>query len=224
MNKRIFLAALVALIGLQTSAQNVSVSKARFQQGDDMNWAKPEMDDTAWKEIDITKLWDKQGFPHGWYRIHVNIPKSVFQGADQQNALIFNMPKADDVDECFLNGKLIGATGRMPTDAAGYFPASNAVRNYVVDVKKDGVRFDADNVIAVRVYNRGGSGGLYNNPLTISCPKAAEGLSMRLTDTNVGQYHYDIEICNDYLTYTTGALDVTITDRETGAKVKSLTK
>ena len=62
----------------------------------------------------------------------------------QQNALIFNLPKADDVDECFLNGKLIGSTGRMPTNAAGYFPASNMVRNYVVDVKNDGVRLDAE--------------------------------------------------------------------------------
>ena len=227
--KKQFLLALIILMGLQLDAQNVTISKALFKQGDDMNWDKPEMDDTSWSEIDITTQWDKQGFPqntraYGWYRIHVNIPKSVLSSADQQNVLIFNMPKADDVDECYLNGKLIGATGRMPTDAAGYFPASNAVRNYVVDIKKDGVRLDAENVIAVRVYNRGGSGGLYNNPLTISCPKAADGLSMSLTDTNVGQYHYDIDVSNDYSTSTAGTLDITITDRETGTKVKSLTK
>ena len=50
-----------------------------------MNWAKPEMDDASWSEIDITKLWDKQGFPqntrsYGWYRIHVNIPKKCVSG------------------------------------------------------------------------------------------------------------------------------------------------
>ena len=103
---------------------------------------------------------------------------------------------------------------------AGYFPAPGDVRNYVVSVKEDGVRFDAENVIAVRVYNRGGSGGMYNNPLTISCPKAADGFSMSLSDTNVGQYHYDIEINNAYLTTTNGTLDVTITDRETGVASK----
>ena len=229
MVRRIFLSALAALMGLQLSAQTVSVSKALLKQGDDINWAKPEMDDTSWSEIDITKRWNDQGFPqnthaYGWYRIHLNIPKTVLDGADQQNVIILHMPKADDVDECFLNGKLIGSTGRMPTNAAGYFPACDAVRNYVVDIKNDGVRLDADNVIAVRVYNRGGGGGLYNNPLTISCPKAADGLSMRLTDTNVGQYHYDIEVNNAYMAATTGTLDITITDRETGAKVKSLTK
>lgn len=227
--KKIILLVLMAVAAAGAGAQEVSVSKALFRQGDDMSWAKPETDDASWSEIDITKQWDKRGFPqntnaYGWYRIHVHLPKSLLQGADQQNALILHMPKADDVDECFLNGKLIGSTGRMPTNAAGYFPASNAVRNYVVDVKKEGVRLDADNVIAVRVYNRGGSGGLYNNPLTISCPKAADGLSMSLTDTNVGQYHYDIEVNNAYLDTTHGPLDVAITDRETGARVKSLTK
>ena len=229
MMKKIILVALMAVVAVGASAQEVSVTKGRLRLGDDMSWAKPEMDDASWDVIDITKQWDKQGYPqntnaYGWYRIHVIIPKSLFQGSDQQNALILHMPKADDVDECFLNGKLIGSTGRMPTNPAGYFPASNVVRNYVIDVKNDGVRLDAENVIAVRVYNRGGSGGLYNNPLTISCPKAADGLSMSLTDTNVGQYHYDIEINNAYLATTNGTLDVTITDRETGAKVKSITK
>ena len=194
-----------------------------------MSWAKPEMDDASWGEIDITKRWNDQGFPqnaraYGWYRIHVNLPKNVLNSADQQNAIILNLPKADDVDECYLNGKLIGSTGRMPTNPAGYFGAVNDVRNYVVDIKNDGVRLDEDNVIAVRVYNRGGGGGLFNNPLTITCPKAADGLSMRLTDTNVGQYHYDIEVNNAYMTATAGTLDITIIDRETGVKVKSLSK
>lgn len=94
--KKLFFVAFTALMGLYASAQNVSVSKARFKQGDDLNWAKLEMDDTSWNEIDITKRWDAQGFPqntraYGWYRIHVNIPKSVFQGADQQNAIILNI-------------------------------------------------------------------------------------------------------------------------------------
>ena len=69
--KNLFITALMVLMGLQASAQNVTVSKAKFQQGDDMNWAKPEMDDASWSDIDITKQWDKQGFPqntraYGW--------------------------------------------------------------------------------------------------------------------------------------------------------------
>ena len=150
--KKLFLVALTVLMGLQMDAQDITVSKAKFHQGDDMSWAKPEMDDASWSDIDITKQWDKQGFPqntraYGWYRIHVTIPKSVFQGADQQNALVFNLPMVDDADECYLNGNLIGTTGRMPTNPAGFFCGVNVAQNFVVDVKKDGVRLDADNEI-----------------------------------------------------------------------------
>ena len=225
----LFFVAWLTLMGMPLRAQNVTVSKALFRQGDDKNWALPDVDDSSWSEIDITTPWDKQGFPqntnaYGWYRIHLTIPNSVFQGADQQNALIFHLPKADDVDECFLNGKLIGSTGRMPTNPAGYFGAVNDVRNYVVDIKKDGLRLDAENVIAVRVYNRGGSGGLFGQPLTITCPRAADGLSMSLTDENDGASRCDVEINNAYSTATSGTFAVTLTDRETGAQISSLTK
>lgn len=226
---KLILVAMMTLMGSQLSAQNVSVSKARFLQGDDMNWAKPDVDDSSWSEIDITKQWDKQGFPqntraYGWYRIHVTIPKSVFQGSDQQNTLLFNLPMVDDVDECYLNGKLIGTTGRMPTNPAGYFCGVDVVQNFVVDVRKDGVRLDADNVVAVRVYNRGGSGGLYNNPLTITCPKAAEGLTMSVVEDVNGQAHCDVEIATAYASATSGTFTTTLTDRETGAQISTLTK
>lgn len=227
--REFFLVVFTALIGIQGNAQNLSVSKALFKQGDDMNWVKPEMDDASWTEIDITKLWDKQGFPrnnraYAWYRIHLNIPKSLLKGADQQNVLIFEMPKADDVDECYLNGKLIGSTGRMPTHPAGYFCGVDIVRNYLVDTKTGGIRWDAENVIAVRVYNRGGSGGLFWRPLTLRCPNASEGLSMRLVEENNGQSHCDVEISSAYASSTSGTFTATLTDRETGAKISSLTK
>ena len=61
--KNLFFLALLALVGVQAKAQTVSVSKALFRQGDDMNWAKPDVDDASWSEIDITRQWDKQGFP-----------------------------------------------------------------------------------------------------------------------------------------------------------------
>jgi hypothetical protein len=46
-HEKAVLLVLMALMGLNLVAQNVSVSKARFKQGDDMSWAKPEMDDTS---------------------------------------------------------------------------------------------------------------------------------------------------------------------------------
>jgi hypothetical protein len=97
---------------------------------------------------------------------------------------VFNLPKADDTDECYLNGKLIGKTGRMPGDKGGYRSAWSTVRNYPVNVKDGIIRWDADNVIAIRVYNAGEPGGLFDNPLTVRVPNAIEGLSMHFTDVN----------------------------------------
>lgn len=227
--KQLFLMTLAALMGLRLGAQDVTVGKGLFRIGDDKNWAKPEADDTSWSEIDITKQWDKQGFPpnnnnYAWYRIHVHIPKSLLAGADQQNVVLFNLPKVDDVDECYLNGKLIGSTGRMPTHPAGYFCGVNFTRNYLVDAKTGGIRWDAENVIAVRVYNRGGSGGMFSNPLRIFCPDASEGLTMRLTDENDGASHCDVEINCAYASAAAGIFEVILTDRETGNKISSLTK
>lgn len=228
-SRPLLLVAMMTLIGVQLRAQAVGVSKARFLQGDDMNWAKAELDDASWSEIDITRPWDQQGFPqntmsYAWYRIHVTIPKSVFQGSDQQNVLIFELPMVDDVDECYLNGKLIGTTGRMPTNPAGYFCGVNVAQDFVVDVSRDGVRLDADNVVAVRVYNRGGSGGLYGRPLTITCPKAADGITMSLIEDCNGSAHCDVEIATAYALATSGTFMVSLTDRETEANIRSLTK
>ncbi|MBQ7572090.1 MAG: putative Ig domain-containing protein, partial [Bacteroidaceae bacterium] len=161
---------------------------------------------------------------YGWYRIHMTIPRTLMNGADQQNVIVFHMPKADDVDECYLNGRLIGSTGRMPTDPAGYFCGVNLIRDYLVDARTGGIRWDAENVIAVRVYNRGGSGGLFWRPMTLRCPSAAEGIAMQLTEENSGSTHCDIEISSAYASATSGTFAVTLSDRETGAEITSLTK
>lgn len=54
--KKIIVVALMAVVAAGASAQDVSVSKARFKQGDDMNWAKPEMDDASWSEKQTRRL------------------------------------------------------------------------------------------------------------------------------------------------------------------------
>ena len=137
--KKLFLLVAMTYLGLCATAQDVSVSKARFQKGDDMSWAKPETNDTNWKTIDMTQNWDDQGYAinyaYGWYRVHLTIPSSLLKGANQEKFVIFDLPKADDTDECYLNGKLIGKTGGMPGDAGGYKSAWSTPRSYPVDVK-----------------------------------------------------------------------------------------
>ena len=226
--KRHFLLVLLTFVGICVEAQNVSVSKARFQKGDDLSWAKPETNDAAWGEIDMTKNWDDQGYAinnaYGWYRVHLNIPSSLLKGAKQEKFVIFDLPKADDTDECYLNGKLIGKTGGMPGDAGGYKSAWSVPRSYPVDIKTGGIRWDQDNVIAIRVYNAGEPGGLFDRPLSIRVPSALDGLKMNFTDVNDGNAHCNIELNNVYPVVQSGKLDVSIIDRESGAVLSKLSK
>ena len=228
MKKNLLMTLAAAALALNISAQDVIVNRARYQQGDDMNWAKPEASDTGWGEMDITRTWDDQGkrFNNSfvWYRIHLNIPRSLLKGYDNPKFVIFDLPKADDADEAYLNGKLIGKTGSFPGDEGGYKSAWSAVRSYPVDVKSGGIRWDQDNVVAIRVYNGGEPGGLFDRPLSVRVPSAMDGLSMHFTDVNDGQSHCLVEMRNAYPQVQNGKLDVNIIDRESGTVLCKLSK
>jgi len=68
--------------------------------------------------------------------------------------------KVDDVDRSFFNGKSIGGRGTLPDH---FKTAYQEERLYKVDA--DDVHFGGDNVIAIRVYNDTGTGGLCAGPL-----------------------------------------------------------
>ena len=229
MRKSILLTLAAAALALNLAAQNISVSRARYHQGDDMNWAKPEASDANWEEMSITKTWDDQGKQFNnsfvWYRIHVTIPKSLMDGADQQKIVVFDLPQADDADETFLNGKLIGKKGRFPKDEGGYQSAWSAQRSYSVDAKSGGIRWDQDNVIAVRVYNGGEPGGLFGRPLTVRVPNITDGLKMRFAEAPDGQASQcTLELNNEYATNQVGTVTFNIVNRETGAVQGTLTR
>lgn len=226
--KKLHLMAIALCMTSVSIAQDLSVKQALFQKGDNMNWAKPETPDGNWGTIDMTRNWDDQGHAinsaYAWYRIHLTIPSSLLKGAEQQKFVIFDLPKADDTDECYLNGKLIGKTGSMPGDQGGYKSAWNTVRSYPVDAKTGGIRWDQDNVIAIRVYNAGEPGGLFDRPLTVRIPSLLDGLSMHFTDVNDGKAHCDIELRNAYPQAQNGKLDLSVTDRESGTELYKTSK
>jgi hypothetical protein len=172
--------------------------------------------------------WDDQGYAinngYAWYRVHMTIPSTILKGAEQQKFVVFDLPKADDADECYLNGRLIGKTGGMPDSPGGYKSNWNAVRSYTVDVKSGGILWDKDNVIAIRVYNAGEPGGLFERPLSVRVPSAMDGLSIHFTDVNDGKAHCDVQLRNTYPQVQNGKLDVVVTDRESGAVLSKLSK
>jgi hypothetical protein len=228
MKKRLSILTFLVLTLNVAAQETITISKARFHAGDDMSWAKPETTDADWSELDMTRTWDDQGYHlsngFGWYRVRVVIPSKLLKNADQQSIVLFELPKADDADETYLNGQLIGKTGSLPHDAKGYQSAWSNTRNYTVDAKKGGIRWDEENVVAIRVYNGGDPGGLFDRPLVVRVPNAAEGLTMHMADSSDGKAQCTVEVGNVFPISQTGTLTLSVADRETGSVEHSLTK
>jgi sialate O-acetylesterase len=102
----------------------------------------------TWAEVSRGTLGRYDGF--GWYRCFVNVP------ADWKGkGLTLTLGLIDDCDETFVNGHKVGASGSMPP--AKVATASETPRSY--SVPADAVRPGQWNLIAIRVYDRGGRAG-----------------------------------------------------------------
>ena len=177
---------LVCLLPL-AAQEVISVNEGRFQKGDNPAWSQAAFDDSGWQVLKLDQDWNRQGVRnangYGWYRIHVVIPSSLKKGMTDK--VLLDLGPIDDADETWLNGKRVGKTGSLPDDPAGYVSEYETPRHYVVDPKL--VKWDRDNVIAVRVYNGGDPGGLFERPAYIAKPSLEDFVSLRL-DRKDGRY------------------------------------
>ncbi len=132
----------------------------KFSIGDNLAWASPDFDASEWETIFAPSTWEDQGF-HGyngyaWYRKHFTI-------IDLRDDDVFylHLGYIDDVDEVYINGKLLGHSGNFPPK---YETAYNAQRTYPIPAKflNKGV-----NLIAVRVYDAQLGGGIISGDLGI---------------------------------------------------------
>jgi alpha-L-fucosidase 2 len=121
-----------------------------------------------WLSIRVPRAWEEtlpkeagryDGF--AWYRSFIEVPKS-WGG----QPLRLELGTIDDCDETFFNGTKIGRTGEMPPKYRGL---SGRTRIYQVPASL--VRAGQYNLIAVRVYDAGGLGGITSGPMVVSCPR-----------------------------------------------------
>ena len=168
-------------------AQGVSVESAKFSVGDKPEWAQPAFDDSSWATLRLDSDWSRQGYrnsnAYGWYRLHVVIPSSLKGGITRD--ILFDMGPIDDTDETWLNGHLVGKTGRNPGEKGGFDGKWNVPRRYVVS--PEWVRWDQENIIAVRVYNGADPGGFYTRPVHVGKPELKDYVSLRL-NRKEGEY------------------------------------
>lgn len=160
--------------------------KWKFKIGDDLEWKKSNLDDSNWKELLVPSMWDNQGYKDydgfAWYRLKFQFNKSK----NIDNNLIVLLGKIDDLDECYLNDKMIGSTGDLIIKPIldNFNDGSNneylQIRGY--RIHKNDLK-NGENIIAVRVYDGYQIGGIYEGPVGITTMK--EYVAFRTKDERV---------------------------------------
>ncbi|MFI5185034.1 MAG: hypothetical protein ACHQNV_11580, partial [Vicinamibacteria bacterium] len=154
------LAGLLALGALAPAFAIDLPARWKFSTIDDPAFANPGYDDRDWKDLSADKTWMDQGVVHegfAWYRTKVILSSAEKARALKTGSVLLHLGKVDDADQTYFNGTLVGETGTLPPE---YESAWGTPRNYFIDASL--VRWDAENVIAVRVYTGDPNGGLYD--------------------------------------------------------------
>lgn len=132
----------------------------KFSIGDNPRWAAETFDDSRWETIFVPAAWEDEGFSgfdgFAWYRKTFELPNT------SENNLYLVLGYIDDVDEVYLNGKLIGFTGSFPPN---FYTAFRSHRQYYLP--PDLLNKDGENVIAVRVYDTILEGGIIKGNIGI---------------------------------------------------------
>ncbi len=183
--KKAFFASLVFALALPflASAQ-IELENWKFKTGDDPAWAAPELDDAAWPTIKGTTFYENQGYDgyngYSWYRVRFTLPKTLLENSFLKDSLRIIVARVDDIDQTFLNGQKIGAIGKMPDEAGGPAGFYDALRRYVISADHPALKWDAENVIAVRVFDGGGGGGLWGLVPSIGTVDVIDFLTMNV--------------------------------------------
>ncbi len=120
----------------------------------------------AWSPTAVPGAWGFAGSTEGagydgfaWYRCVVEIPE-----AWRGSRLLLVAEEVGDVDEAYVNGSLVGANGSLPPLFSR--PASRVRRPFVID--PDLIRYGEPNLIAWRIYDESGAGGILKGPVHLS--------------------------------------------------------
>lgn len=120
------------------------------------NWQAPDLDESEWSPIHVPGFWKEIGFDYqgfGWYRVTFRLPEQwkgkavqvMFAGVDEQAWV-------------YVNGKLLR---EHTLESEGMALANIWQTPFVVNVSADDLEYEGANVLAVRVKNDAGSGGLW---------------------------------------------------------------
>ncbi len=169
----------------------------KFIKGDNPQWADPKFDDSNWRDIRPDKVWQVQ-YPdlekyngYAWYRIKFILPASLKKKVFFKEQLQFILGKIDDFDQTFLNGQFMGQNciTALPGDTTimGSFPPQRTYydrdRKYILNTNDPRIRWDKENILAIRVLDTGGVGGVYSQIPEIRMIQISDVLSLNIHQT-----------------------------------------
>jgi cephalosporin-C deacetylase len=164
---KFFICVIVILCHQFVSGQMINLTNNwKISFDDNPAYASNTFDDTKWQAADAGKPWEeaaKNSFDGiGWYRKTITLSKKLLAQAQKTGFLFLELGRIDDADETFFNGIKIGSTGKFPPEKVSAYSVNRAYKIPVNLIKKD-----MPNVIAVRVGDWGGNGGMYDGKFTI---------------------------------------------------------
>ncbi len=138
--KQVKLNKISALFGGQIPSEDVGLIDGKAL------YADSNLKDEDWSNIKTPLAWENGGYPEvdgvAWYRTRFTLTKEQAQNSGE-----LYLSKVDDQDMTWINGKLVGETNDYTEE-----------RIYQVPI---GILKEGENVLAVRVVDTGGGGGIY---------------------------------------------------------------
>jgi|CXWL01.1.fsa_nt_gi GH15 family glucan-1,4-alpha-glucosidase len=156
-------------------AQFISLQgKWKFIEGNDTAYKEINFNDAAWELVNVPapisqyiKGIEKK---YCWYRTTVIIPRHMLGGD-----LILFAGTIDDCDETYFNGVKIGGLGKFPPNDQ---TAWDRQRQYLIPQKL----LKEKSMLAIKVYNGAGDGGIYGGKLGVSTKKYYDRELKKLLD------------------------------------------
>lgn len=132
--------------------EKIKMFKSKLPKADnglELNYNTAAFDDSGWETIKAPKPWESQGYRGfngiAWYRKSIELNKK-----QAESGIVLSLGKIDDYDVCWVNGVEVGKTNLWTTNRVYKVPAS---------ILKEG-----KNIIALKITDEGGFGGLYSVP------------------------------------------------------------
>jgi hypothetical protein len=162
----------------------------KFIAGDNPAYLQPGFDDSAWVSLKVDQVWEEQGYEkldgYAWYRVRFVLPEKMRQEDGLKAGLRFALGKVNNFDQSYLNGQLLGsnckvaAPGEKPNP--DFIKAATTLLNderiYVIPMDDPRLRWGNENVLAIRVFDEGGQGGMYSGGQSVRAYRRSDDVAM----------------------------------------------